>query len=922
MRAKLEIYSIVLVFILLGVSCTDRNDTMTGVGGSSFTVKISGGMSETRSAAVQGEEGITIPLHLFLFKKGAADSAIPDYYQSGELKNNEATTMICTPDGSFDLTLQYDIYVVGCDENETISPTASKATLLSMIQENIVGINSGDKLYMLAGRTLDASLNTQTTEVKIVRNVCRLNLTLADESSFSYTDISVTLSIPDKTYVFDSGVRGNVNTLPTGAQNINQSFDLALDADTWEGDAFYFFENKTTVAGIKSDNDKVRLTITATGAAGQKKYSTYLNKAGGFITQRNTIYKVNATLRNGQINVETDAIPWDAEVNDDVSLDQVFIEPKANCYIVKPNGGTIYIPISQVNDASVFDSNIPPITPDERLTAELVWTDVIGGSLKGLAPDASVQLIELIGKGADAVLRVVSGSKSGNSVVAIKGADGKIKWSWHIWVTDYLSEQENGQNSFNGYIFMDRNLGAASNVPASGAFNDTGVMGLFYQWGRKDPCIAPLQETASAEASVYDANGNTVKHGVISSEESLNNMLPLVQNPFAWAWASNHTKNVEAWGQNGDKTVYDPCPYGWRVPTQDALFGWKESYPAVISKGSITVGYSGKRTGIYPISGTWGGTTPGYLAWPTNSYSWTATKPMADDANAIFRDNTTASGFTNYWLGYAMPVRCVRDWTKEKRDNEIRVMTAGRDAFSLSHSLGGALASNWQSGMFPLLSWNFGYGEPVNVNFKFYNNTNGNKENYNLIDKLRSNDIDVLCLTYPSAIAMSVQRAKEISDWLNENQNRVICLYVDDVTASNCFSELLKLYGLSAIKGSIDGALSVVQTDDVLSNVILNGPYGDVRNVTSFKVPELGGYWGTKELEDNGFVPILITQAADRVVLSINPEKRIILIGDSGTGLNTTLGTTGELTAKVNYGPYPILLANIWAWIANTVKKK
>ena len=96
--------------------------------------------------------------------------------------------------------------------------------------------------------------------------------------------------------------------------------------------------------------------------------------------------------------------------------------------------------------------------------------------------------------------------KEGNAVIAAKNSSSTILWSWHIWFTDHPK----GQTYYsNAGTMMDRNLGATSATPG-----DVGAHGLLYQWGRKDPFLG----------------------------------------------SSSISDEVEA------KSIYDPCPAGWRVP--------------------------------------------------------------------------------------------------------------------------------------------------------------------------------------------------------------------------------------------------------------------------------------------------------------------------------------------------------------------
>ena len=61
-----------------------------------------------------------------------------------------------------------------------------------------------------------------------------------------------------------------------------------------------------------------------------------------------------------------------------------------------------------------------------------------------------------------AYIVVETGNKAGNAVVAMK-VNGEIYWSWHIWCTDYNPNLKEGQQELNGFVWMDRNLGATYN---------------------------------------------------------------------------------------------------------------------------------------------------------------------------------------------------------------------------------------------------------------------------------------------------------------------------------------------------------------------------------------------------------------------------------------------------------------------------
>jgi len=205
----------------------------------------------------------------------------------------------------------------------------------------------------------------------------------------------------------------------------------------------------------------------------------------------------------------------------------------------------------------------------------------------------------------------------GNAVIALKVND-RIAWSWHIWATDEVGTGAAAA----GHTVMDRNLGATSTE-----IGDVASCGLYYQWGRKDPFIgansAGAHVKGESESSAFTTKtasyvSNGTEFSVIANNDgsitdcigyTINNPMSYIKsvvqvnNGGGNSWFnSDYMTFSDIWGgESGEKSAYDPCPAGYRVPV-DAEQTWSG-----YTKTSFTyteLGATDKNSGItYPLTG-------------------------------------------------------------------------------------------------------------------------------------------------------------------------------------------------------------------------------------------------------------------------------------------------------------------------------
>ena len=219
----------------------------------------------------------------------------------------------------------------------------------------------------------------------------------------------------------------------------------------------------------------------------------------------------------------------------------------ANCYVVT-NPGTYKFRAVKGNGKS-------PLKDMARCA--VLWESF--GTAVAPSPKS---LIRQVGyEGGYILFKTTDVFKKGNALIAAIDANGTVLWSWHIWITD----APQGQVYFNeAGVVMDRNLGALSEKPG-----EASALGLMYQWGRKDPFLgsSSISVPVSAEASIAFPP-------VVKSDETTGTIEYAIAHPttyitsgrdWDWCW---HPEGTEAlWPKSeSPKSLYDPCPAGWRVP--------------------------------------------------------------------------------------------------------------------------------------------------------------------------------------------------------------------------------------------------------------------------------------------------------------------------------------------------------------------
>ena len=372
-----------------------------------------------------------------------------------------------------------------------------------------------------------------------------ITITLSDGRSFSYKPTANVALSAGREYTYTLTILGKQIT---GSWSVSD-FISATDSISFK-DNFDYLADLKNRAYLGSSSDPHDLSCD---------YNGQMNTANCYVVTHPGYYKFPLVYGNAIKNGATNAIAYGGGTSS-----TTFVNHLGN----------------QITDPYIYNNSNNNSGKLEANSAALVWQDAQNLiSNIGLSSDNHYIQFEITKENIE----------QGNAVIAVKDESGTIMWSWHIWVTNKNVYETvpiktvalSGLTSEHTYNFMPVPLGWDDDIPDQPNCP-------YYQWGRKDPLCPSDGTTLNKDKTLYNSSGNsftmTRTSGGVSTGTS-------IQNPTTYyfykssPWDWNSTTYYDYWNAtNGTttsmndnavvKTVYDPNPVGFKMPSPDAFTGF------------------------------------------------------------------------------------------------------------------------------------------------------------------------------------------------------------------------------------------------------------------------------------------------------------------------------------------------------------
>ncbi|WP_071145237.1 BF2992 family fimbrillin-A clan protein [Bacteroides ihuae] len=673
-------------------------------------------VASTRADASPLGEGATIRVQVYKHTGTATDLTATNYVGDNTyVVGTDGSLSACIVDatGTVTSTTGNDLYLRSGDYDfYTVTPAL---TLSTSGETTAVAQGMDYATSLTQGISVSSTLSTQSVTLTTLERKCSQLVFNIDRAITTIT--SVAIDELTLTGLAVGPLTGTMNNALSTAASNTGSVTLSNSNFTYDATDQYKASASTIVLPKTDGSMQLSMTAYFNGHTTARTISSVTVPSMAF--EAGTQYIFTLKLYGDQVVLsltssssaswET-ATSWSAGTGDgtlkNLSINSSGAIATANCYVVNTANQDYKFKATVMGNgattpaATSGDQTAPAIVPTalSPATAFVIWET---GSKGNVIQDGSVKII---GNGY-VIFKTANNSTNGNALIGVKDASGTLLWSWHIWKVDY--DPDTDYDTYKKYSttttfkMIKYNLGATEISNWSGTATNAGDLGLYYQWGRKDPFVGAKLWTTTNRIDTYNSSGYTWLDGTNSTAvpnatagtDAATSIAYSIKNPTHfivynttsedWLNVSTHSAQRDnLWGNPnsgaapntlvGSKSIYDPCPPGWRVPTQDSyqIFsttgtGTTPNVSGVWANGCnfYIAGTSGNGS-FWPASGSRNRSTGVLLGFSSNGYSWSSS-PFGT-GNPIQAGNLGFSSGNVYPLQYSSrsyggPVRCAQE---------------------------------------------------------------------------------------------------------------------------------------------------------------------------------------------------------------------------------------------------------------------
>lgn len=439
-------------------------------------------------------------------------------------------------------------------------------------------------------------------------------------------------------------------------------------------------ENPTvTVEGNSYTGNNLEIKVKA-----GTTYTVSFSEIKDYLAPNNLSYTAVA------YNIRTVSVEYVEKPAIDLSMYTIYGIPikqtTANCYVIK-EAGVYKFPCIYGNAISNGQPNPTAYTnnggsnshdfvnyKDNQIVDPWIYTDTgesINSAQLSIA-DTDGIFTNISVSGDYIKFKVASVPDTGaNGIISIKNSAGTIMWSWHIWVwPDDLTPVTITNNTGVKYNILPVNLATKKDASTSGK-----MYNWFYQWGRPTPMLPPMSYNSETDATNYGVKTFTKSSACATTYgEAIKNphtfYVGIGNSVYNWFGSSSYYNLWDANCtdvNNSDntivKTVYDPCPVGFKMPNGNTFTYFSDSNVV----GSFNNGWYFKRnaydtTGVFfPASGYRNHSDSSLYFVGYFGSVWLSSAISQEYAYYLYFNSSGVNPQNNYYRAYGFSVRPVSE---------------------------------------------------------------------------------------------------------------------------------------------------------------------------------------------------------------------------------------------------------------------